>query len=39
MTLTGADLENAQRPLEINIITDPTAKTITIQVLLFFMVK
>ena len=36
MTLTGAELENAQRDLEINIVTDPTANTITIQVLFYF---
>ena len=34
MTLTGAELHNAERALEINIITDPTAKTITIQVMI-----
>ena len=32
MTLTGAELENNQRPLEINITTDKDGKSITIQV-------
>jgi len=31
MTLTGAELENNQRPLEINITTDKDGKSITIQ--------